>query len=369
MAAIEASGVSSNDGDRAENAAYTNEWATGQNDGTGWNPWILYGSSAAGHFIANDIDHTTLNSMSNAWGLWSYDDLADALRPLQHFLAVGSTISFQMENGTIDPGKSVGIGLKNVTGDTLMELYFNGGDSHYTLRDGNGYLDTGIGWTDDGFPVSIRLDAPRQYTITIDDSHQWTRSLLGAGDQRVRFFRAWNYSAGSGESCNFYINDLEILGGQWADYDAVEVIRTPTSAELDLDDDGMRDTWEQTIIDADPEDSITTIDHVLPDADFDGDGMNNQQEYIAGTSPVSAADCFVIDTVQFSNTQWQLTFPSRLSRKYKIYYTDDDLAANRWSDASPHQDIWGNNQILEWSQAPATNTPTRFYRVIAEFIE
>jgi len=368
-ASIQGTGVSSNDGDHAAALVYSNGWSTGQNDGSGWNPWILYGSASAGHFIADRTAQLSLDSMTNAWGLWSNEGISEALRPLNHFLAVGSEIAFDMENGMINAEKSTGIALRNIDGDTLMELYFNGGDNHYTLRDGDGYLDTGIGWTDDGFHVSIRLDAPRQYTITIDSSQQWSRSLLGASDQRVRFFRAWNYSAGPGEYYNFYIDNLSVNGGQWADYDTVEVIRVPTAEELDTDDDGMKDTWEQSIIDAKPDDGITAIEHVAPDDDFDGDGMSNLQEYISGTSPTDDSDYFLINTAMNGNGQWGVVFSSHLSRRYKVFYTDSGLLANDWHDASPHQDIWGNDSDIEWIEALPDDISTRLYRVIAELVE
>jgi len=47
----------------------------------------------------------------------------------------------------------------------------------------------------------------------------------------------------------------------------------------DTDSDGMRDDFEQRIIDADPDDAITTIADVLPGDDFDSDNATNLQEF------------------------------------------------------------------------------------------
>jgi hypothetical protein len=55
---------------------------------------------------------------------------------------------------------------------------------------------------------------------------------------------------------------------------------------VDSDGDGMLDYWEQKIINGNPGDGITTIAHVLPDDDFDGDNASNLAEYNAGTDPV-----------------------------------------------------------------------------------
>jgi hypothetical protein len=54
----------------------------------------------------------------------------------------------------------------------------------------------------------------------------------------------------------------------------------------DSDGDGMADAFEQQIIDADPGDDIATLEDVLPDHDFDGDGESNLEEWQYGSSPV-----------------------------------------------------------------------------------
>ena len=58
-------------------------------------------------------------------------------------------------------------------------------------------------------------------------------------------------------------------------------------SDVDADGDGLPDAWEQQIVDADPGDAIATIDDVLPGDDFDGDGITNEDEFNAGTSPTS----------------------------------------------------------------------------------
>jgi len=55
----------------------------------------------------------------------------------------------------------------------------------------------------------------------------------------------------------------------------------------DVDRDGLPDNWEQQIINADPDDYITTTDDVLPEDDFDGDNQSNLAEYQNGTNPAA----------------------------------------------------------------------------------
>jgi len=47
----------------------------------------------------------------------------------------------------------------------------------------------------------------------------------------------------------------------------------------------LPDWWEQQIIDADPNDEIESVEDVNPDDDFDGDGINNSDEYFIGSDP------------------------------------------------------------------------------------
>jgi len=72
-------------------------------------------------------------------------------------------------------------------------------------------------------------------------------------------------------------------------YDEIgNVIERSIATLLDTDGDFMPDDWEQQIIDADPNDEITDISHVLSEDDFDGDGLTNLEEYQHGTNPNSS---------------------------------------------------------------------------------
>jgi hypothetical protein len=56
----------------------------------------------------------------------------------------------------------------------------------------------------------------------------------------------------------------------------------------DADDDGMNDLVELLIVDFDSGDGLATIDDVLPEADFDGDGFSNLEEALGGSDPTDA---------------------------------------------------------------------------------
>jgi hypothetical protein len=63
---------------------------------------------------------------------------------------------------------------------------------------------------------------------------------------------------------------------------------------VDSDDDGLDDALEQLIIDFDPDDRFNDLADINPDDDFDGDGLSNLGEQLAGTSPVDPNSVFAL---------------------------------------------------------------------------
>lgn len=59
------------------------------------------------------------------------------------------------------------------------------------------------------------------------------------------------------------------------------------SSTSDKDMDGLDDEWEQRIVEDRPG-SPASIEEVLPDDDYDGDGASNRNEFIAGTDPLDS---------------------------------------------------------------------------------
>jgi hypothetical protein len=67
----------------------------------------------------------------------------------------------------------------------------------------------------------------------------------------------------------------------------VELITLSAGSLEDADGDGLPDTLEQKICDADPDDDLNTVDDVKPEGDFDGDGESNWTEYSNNTDPTN----------------------------------------------------------------------------------
>ncbi len=72
-------------------------------------------------------------------------------------------------------------------------------------------------------------------------------------------------------------------------YEVEELFTDPldkASAGGDSDADGLPDGWEQYLIDSNLGDAFTTLAHILPGDDFDGDGIKNLDEARYGLNGV-----------------------------------------------------------------------------------
>jgi len=134
------------------------------------------------------------------------------------------------------------------------------------------------------------------------------------------------------------------------------VVQTDTiPGGTDSNADGLPDAWERTY--------FGTLS-VNPNADADGDGMSNKQEYLAGTNPTNALDKLKITayTTASGGTNASLTWNSVLTRNYRIQKTTN-LVSQIWTDSGlgviPPA---GSSITRAFTDTFATN---RFYRVEA----
>ena len=133
-------------------------------------------------------------------------------------------------------------------------------------------------------------------------------------------------------------------------------VQTDTLDPGQLDANGLPIAWE-----------LSNFGHtgVDPSADPDGDGMNNRQEYLAGTDPNSAGSRLVITSITASpgGTQVDLRWQSVLTRNYYLQRSLNLSPPSVWFDSglgliSP-DGVTTTRTILD------TNYPNRFYRVRA----
>ena len=217
----------------SDNAGNYSDWTTGSNQGTGFEAWQLnVGGEEAGSFLGD-----------SEFGLWSHSGGhgIDAIRPFAAPLAEGQTFSVRMRNGWIwEEGGSVGVALRDAAGETLWELYFNGGETYYLTPEG----ETDIAWTAAGINISFTLTGPNAYSVTINPDGSEGQTMTGTFSGEIAQFRAWSWNNGTDDGQNsnrdFFFNNLSIVDS--AAVASVTITRQAGSGQ-DSNLDGVEDWW------------------------------------------------------------------------------------------------------------------------------
>jgi hypothetical protein len=134
----------------------------------------------------------------------------------------------------------------------------------------------------------------------------------------------------------------------------------------DADNDGLPDSFEQLIIDADPDDDIKDIWDVHGEDDFDGDGATNAEEYAASTDPASAESFLrIVGVCKQPESTVTIIWTSEAGVYYEIYCTDNPSTWTRAEGPIPasvgETTCWTDNGS-KTSSSPADAT-MRCYRV------
>jgi hypothetical protein len=192
----------------------TSTWTNGQNDSTtGFGAWTLTASGGTAGFFSGSSDVN--NGGTRSWGMFASggDNVASAIRPVT--MGVGNTLSFSMDNGFIDTGKTIGFGLQNSAGENLAELIFTGGQPTYRMIDANSQ-NTTIGYTGSGLDISLTYTGLNTYSITVSARGGSTATYTGrtfasrTGGQRPAQIRFFNAGAGTGSNFDLFFNSLAI---------------------------------------------------------------------------------------------------------------------------------------------------------------
>ncbi len=233
---------------------YNDGWQTGDNGGYGFGKWSLGLTNPAqggqnGHFMGDStlngdaLDNGIVNGLPNdgdvntmmgpvpdwsalspappllpnvsvprAWGMYANSgQTADAIRPFTGSLAVGQTVICNLDNGWIQGGSTVGVGLQNAAGQNLWELFFTGGNPSYTVNDAGGAILTPVPFGDEGLNIAFTLVAPNAYQLTMTqfngNTFGWGGLLMAPpiGAQTIDQFRFFNFNAGGGGSFDAYL--------------------------------------------------------------------------------------------------------------------------------------------------------------------
>jgi hypothetical protein len=120
--------------------------------------------------------------------------------------------------------------------------------------------------------------------------------------------------------------------------------------------DGIPDTWRLLY--------FGTIYNILSaaDADPDGDGASNWQEYIAGTNPLDAASVFrFLPATPPTGSSFTLQWPSVVNKIYTLQSSSSP--GGGWTTMATN--LIGNSQVLQWTDTNAS-TSARFYRALVQ---
>lgn len=85
--------------------------------------------------------------------------------------------------------------------------------------------------------------------------------------------------------------NITVMGAP-AGWEELEIVQSDNGVALqiagDSDGDGLTDSWEQEVIDSDPDDAVTSLEDIDPAGDLDGDNLTNLEEFEAETNPLDA---------------------------------------------------------------------------------
>lgn len=207
-----------------DQASNYSAWTNGSNGGSGFGAWQLVppsNSNNAGFFLGSSANNGSapsgnINSANGtAFGLYANSgQTASAVRPFTGgALAVGQTLSLQMDNGWIDHNSVVGFSLQTSGGGNVLEFYFRGGTANYIVNVGGVETNTAVAFTDGGLSLAFTLTSPTTYALDVtrlvnNQVFNLTGSFGSAASiERLRLF---NFNAGGGSPYDAFFNQLRI---------------------------------------------------------------------------------------------------------------------------------------------------------------
>ena len=120
---------------------------------------------------------------------------------------------------------------------------------------------------------------------------------------------------------------------------------------VDADGNGINDDWEMQYF------GQIGID---PNADPDGDGFSNLQEFLAGTDPTDPSSALRITSITTNGPDIVISFTTCSNKFYDAQY-NDDLTTSNWSGVATN--IPGTGGIVSTNDPGAASLTNRFYRI------
>ena len=230
-----------------------------------------------------------------------------------------------------------------------LRFYLTGSNATDSLEIGSSYR----------FSSRVYLDDPSSFlslTIKENDNGGITYNSIATFDEGVsqgvwvdltgdfiyQSYMEFIYIAGAVEGVDFYVDDISLK----------KVL--PSVNPDDTDGDGMLDTWEQQFFP-----SMNVAD-VLPNADADGDGATNLEEFRSDTIPLNPFLSFRISDYNYGATSFECEWKGSPNKDYRVLSTTD-LSSGEWSvveealsGSLTYTNTWSNDH---------QGAETKFYKV------
>lgn len=126
------------------------------------------------------------------------------------------------------------------------------------------------------------------------------------------------------------------------------------SGITDTDGDGMDDNWERTYFGNLARDGS---------GDFDGDGLTDRQEYLAGTDPTSASSALRLSAMLNAGAL-ELRFSAIAGKTYTVLYTDALSGASNWQKLADVSAQTSNTVMVIRDNSYTRGIVQRFYRTV-----
>ncbi|WP_256200421.1 hypothetical protein [Verrucomicrobium spinosum] len=126
-------------------------------------------------------------------------------------------------------------------------------------------------------------------------------------------------------------------------------------AATDYNNDGYDDVWQQRH-------GITVSSYPLT-SDYDGDGVTNLAESVAGTDPKNSLDVLAVTNIVVSGANIQVSTKTQSGKRYKL---QSSAAPNGPTWADEGSPLTGNGTVQTFTVAMGSGTAPKFYRVQAE---
>ncbi len=179
----------------------------------------------------------------------------------------------------------------------------------------------------------LRLDSNYELTLSIDQSNAGTRT----------------YSTKAVAPQGVYSLKIVLNGQTFFPIEAAGTLRAGNGGErvrldltlgADANNDGLPDAWQEWVLYQSgrlPGTAGWDINLVTPNGDFDGDGISNRQEYLAGTFAGDATERFELKFKGKTATQVSFEFFAITGKVYSIEQSAD---------------------LRTWTAVPLATTPT-----------